>query len=95
MSRPATLRIGEIRIEFDPAATDAAAVEKAIQAAFEQLAGRIQALLTGRDDMPGPIEIAEITVQENSAKALLDAHDYRRLADAVFAQIEARLGGVP
>ncbi len=95
MTPDITLRIGEIRVDADPGSVDAAALERALQAAFQALAGRLAALLAGRRGLPEAIVIPDILIRDDAAKALLASRDFQRLTDAIVAELEARLGGAP
>ena len=95
MSREITLRIGEIRIDAEADCVDGALLERALQAALEELARRVQGLLAERPSAPEAVAIGDVLVRNETAEALLASRDFRRLTDAVFAEIEARLRAAP
>jgi hypothetical protein len=95
MTPDVTLRIGEIRVEVDPGAVDVTALERALEAAFAALAERVAALLAGRQGVPEAVVIPDILIRDEAAKALLASRDFQRLTDAIFAELETKLGVAP
>jgi hypothetical protein len=93
MTQDVTLRIAEVRIEAPGDAVDPEAVRHALETALAELARTLQARLAGYGDAPAPLELHDITVREPEAKRFLATGDFRRLTDALLAEIEARIGG--
>ena len=86
------LRIGEIRIEGGGGNPDL--LRRALEMALGDLARRLQARIAA-GDLPESLQLSDLAIRNPDVVRALATSDVRRLAQAIAADLSARLGGAP